>query len=826
MDKSLREAAVESCMPAWAVATQERKRDQNRRDLFISTAAEAVMKSRVSMLVCAVLLVAGGAQATSFVVPDDNELIQKSAAIAVGTVEGSYVQELNGTIETVYEIRVERALKGLPRVQELLRMVSPGGVIGDRGLYVASSPHFAQGDRVLLFLNRNHGRWETTDLTLGKFKFVTSTSGEPLLVRDMEDVVGWDRNGEVHHEKVRKESGFLQFIDERVRGRSGPVAQSDYIVDASTVTLPPPEKRGTIQANATAPFPGATYTDWVNNQPIRWPNISAGVTYYKRVDQNIPGAADGGVSVIQNGLAAWNNECGSNINLIYGGTTATVSANFDTTHVVEFNDPQQRISGSWTGSGTIAIAFMSFSSTHTFDGQTWWSISDGDVVFQDGFPATHAAFQTAMTHEFGHTIGWRHSNQDYSTKGACNSATQECTSAAIMNATVNAGYGTTLQPWDIHAAESVYPGGTCGTTCTPPVITAQPQSATITPGTTRTLTVTATGTAPLAYQWYIGASGNTATPINGATTNAITITPTSTTSYWVRVSNSCGSLNSATATLTVSSAPPPPPPPATRRTLGDYNGDGRSDATLFRPSTGQWLIQGIGVIQYGQTGDQPVPGDYDGDRKDDIAVFRPSEGMWFIRYTAGGGMSMVWGQSGDIAVPEDYDGDGRTDIAIYRPSQGMWFIHYMAGGGTSYSWGISTDVPVPADYTGDRIADIAVFRPSNGQWYIRNVGTVQWGQVNDQPVPADFDGNGTADVVVFRAFQGMWFIHYMAGATSGTSFQWGQSNDQAAPGDYDGDGRADAAIFRPSQGMWFIRYTAGGGTSFSWGLPGDIAVYK
>ena len=305
------------------------------------------MKVRSIGLGCVLMLLAAqSVLATSFIVPTDSELIAKTSAIVTGVVEGSFVQETNGTIETVYEIRVERSMKGSIAAGELARVASPGGVIGQRGLYVAGAAHFRQGERVLLFLNRDDGRWTTTDLTLGKFRFVTSTAGERLLVRDQEDVVGWDHRGRVHQEKVRREAGFLRFIGERVQGRN---AIPDYEVDARDVTLPdaPISSEATIGTEA-APFPGPTYTDWVSGQPTRWPNMSSGVTVRKVASQNIPGAADGGVGAIQNALAAWNNECASNINLIYGGTTSTASAHHDGINVVEYNDPQGRISGSWT----------------------------------------------------------------------------------------------------------------------------------------------------------------------------------------------------------------------------------------------------------------------------------------------------------------------------------------------------------------------------------------------------------------------------------------------------------------------------------------------
>lgn len=87
-----------------------------------------------------------------------------------------------------------------------------------------------------------------------------------------------------------------------------------------------------------------------------------------------------------------------------------------------------------------------------------------------------------------------------------------------------------------------------------PTITTQPQGVVIQNGAQTTLTVAATG-APLTYQWYIGAAGNTSQPIAGATSSSYT-TPAlaTTTSYWVRVSG-CTTADSAAATVTVCNTP-------------------------------------------------------------------------------------------------------------------------------------------------------------------------------------------------------------------------------------------------------------------------------
>jgi hypothetical protein len=85
-----------------------------------------------------------------------------------------------------------------------------------------------------------------------------------------------------------------------------------------------------------------------------------------------------------------------------------------------------------------------------------------------------------------------------------------------------------------------------------PTITTQPSSQSILTGGSTTMTVAASGSGPITYQWYAGVGGDTSTPIGGATGTSFT-TPAlvSTTSYWVRVTNPVGFVNSMTATITV-----------------------------------------------------------------------------------------------------------------------------------------------------------------------------------------------------------------------------------------------------------------------------------
>jgi len=95
---------------------------------------------------------------------------------------------------------------------------------------------------------------------------------------------------------------------------------------------------------------------------------------------------------------------------------------------------------------------------------------------------------------------------------------------------------------------------------TAPTITGQPQSVAVAAGEPATFTVTATGTAPLTYQWYTGTSGQTGGAISGST-SPTHVTPPLLVSqtFWVRVSNAWGSSDSSTVSVTVTAVASPAP---------------------------------------------------------------------------------------------------------------------------------------------------------------------------------------------------------------------------------------------------------------------------
>jgi uncharacterized delta-60 repeat protein len=245
----------------------------------------------------------------------------------------------------------------------------------------------------------------------------------------------------------------------------------------------------------------------------------------------------------------------------------------------------------------------------------------------------------------------------------------------------------------------------------------------------------------------------------------------------------------------------------------DYDGDGRSDISVFRSSAAAWyLLQsqaGFAGVSFGSSTDRMVPADYDGDSKTDIAVYRPSEGAWYVLNSGNSTVSSyVFGVAEDLPTPADYDGDGKADLSVFRPSTGTWYrLNSHDGSFFGYQLGQNGDKPALGDFDGDGKADISIFRPMDGSWYRVNSSTgqvagTQFGTSGDLITPADYDGDGKTDIAVYRPSATAWYrLNSSTGAFAAVVF--GAGTDIPAPGDFDGDGKADVCVFRPSDGNWY-----------------------
>lgn len=272
--------------------------------------------------------------------------------------------------------------------------------------------------------------------------------------------------------------------------------------------------------------------------------------------------------------------------------------------------------------------------------------------------------------------------------------------------------------------------------------------------------------------------------------------------------------------------------PTTRARM-DFDGDGKTDISIFRPSLGEWWWLkssngGNAAVQFGNSSDKIASADFTGDGKTDVAFWRPSTGEWFVlRSEDFSFYSFPFGTSGDVPAPADFDGDNKADATVFRPSDSTWYIFRSTGGTTIQQFGLNGDVPVPADYDNDGKDDIAIFRPSAGEWWIQRstagLFAAQFGNSADKPTPGDYTGDGKDDVAFWRPSTGEWFV-LRSENQSYFSVPFGTNGDKPSPGDYDGDGKADFAVFRPSSSTWFVQRSTAGTLIQGFGISGDLSV--
>ena len=431
------------------------------------------------------VLTAAAAFAASYVVPADRDFVRQAPVIALGSAIASHVEaDANGGVATATAFSIEEVIKGSIG-GDTIDIFEPGGAHNGRAFQIAGTPRFTDGARYLLFLMKSgDGRWHVFDFGLGRFRFATDVSGHDVILRDLEDSLALEPSGGSHHEPVRAAQPFLDFV--RAAAGGGP-ARENYVIEREPLIDSYTRALGRLRPIANTVFTADSYTMDMGFGDLHGARWTSFPQTFKSIgsETGAPGTPVAGQTAITNAMNSWNATTGASINYAYGGNDSsgttnvpgggcvgatsdgknTIAFEYDLTcyGIANFSCTPTSYSGVLGLGGPVA----SGSTNTTPDGSTLHNTIEGDVWMNKGIAnctlllgqTPPGDFDSAVMHELGHTLGFRHSDQNRTFSGACgtDAIAEECnTTTAIMKSFITTGIRAVEQTWDQHAASLVY----------------------------------------------------------------------------------------------------------------------------------------------------------------------------------------------------------------------------------------------------------------------------------------------------------------------------------------------------------------------------------
>lgn len=356
------------------------------------------------------------ARATTVAPPADlGQLARTSESVTFAEAVESWVESGDTIPFTVTRFHLLQAVSGA-RTGDVFEVREPGGRLKDRAAAVDGAPRFEAGQRYLLFLDRAPGgRWRSKMMAYGLLEEDSAGLLRPLPEAEKIEVFT-QRKTQTEPVGIYRKAALLQHLQEVAKGARWDrqkAAVAGGAAETAGTTVP-------LKAITNAPANCVFLNDSGDGLPIRWFGFETGAKTASLVattpGQN--GIADGGVSAVQQGLAAWTNHTDSVIRYIYNGTRArniTCSANFDYDEgAVVFNDPCNDVADlAAPCSGTLSFggALYDPTTTQTYEGNAWHPVLSTFVIVNNGAECVgDTAFKETLTHELGHTLGFGHHN--------------------------------------------------------------------------------------------------------------------------------------------------------------------------------------------------------------------------------------------------------------------------------------------------------------------------------------------------------------------------------------------------------------------------------
>jgi hypothetical protein len=261
----------------------------------------------------------------------------------------------------------------------------------------------------------------------------------------------------------------------------------------------------------------------------------------------------------------------------------------------------------------------------------------------------------------------------------------------------------------------------------------------------------------------------------------------------------------------------------------DFDGDGKGDVAIWVPgpqeAAGWYILTAASNFQsgppkldrWGELGDIPCPFDFDGDGKADRSVFRPSDGKWYPALGGGTGVS-----TSKVNVFPSF-----APTYLSAPSTSSPVIGGLSLNDLSYdkNWRVEKHLRTLGDVNGDKQSDVIAFGENQVYVFTSNANgtftqskntlgeyfTVAQGwQVDKNPrMISDVNGDGRSDIVGFGNSE----VYVALGQADGTFAQprnvltawftlaqgWQVDKNPRMLSDVNGDGRNDIVGFSNSE---------------------------